>query len=71
MCFETYNHRFENTWRCIYASSQTFGKTANFLAAVLQLRVVLTLITGKCVNTSYVCHDFLQFFIFCKLSYFL
>ena len=32
MCFGTYNHRFEN----MYASSQTFGKTENFLAAVLQ-----------------------------------
>ena len=31
----------KNTRRSsLYASSQTFGKTENFLAAVLQLRVV-------------------------------
>ena len=50
--------------RGLYASSKTFGKTEHFLAAVLNLRLILTLKAGKSVNTSYVCHSFLQFFIF-------
>ena len=44
MCFVTYNHRFENTRRSMLA---TFGKTENFLVAVLQLQVVWTLVAGE------------------------
>ena len=62
MCFGMYNHRFENT-----RSSMLALKLSEKLKIILLLSYIashLNAITGKCVNISYVCHNFLQFFLY-------